>query len=253
MAGRKKASLKLDLLNERAASDFIPTELSGSDEGQQVFVPLTSILDRHSSDTRPINQKHVEALCESIAVLGLISPLTVDNKLRLLAGGHRRVALNILQENDSARFAELFPNGIPVRVMDFDSSEDEVSALQIEVEENTQRKNFTAAEIKEAASRLENAGYERLKGRPRKGQKSLKRELASVFRLSEDRIQKILNDSASKGRRTPTFSAHNAIVTLETWLDTVEMSPSPEKVKVLRHMKTLIRSLEKMDQSLQKF
>lgn len=252
MATRKKTSLKLDRLNERAASEFIPAELMNFDDGNRSFIPLDSILERYGHDTRPLNQKHIVALSESISVLGLISPLTVDNKLRLLAGGHRRAALTFLAENDPENFSRLFPNGIPVRVMDFDSSENEVNALQIEVEENTQRKNFTATEIKEAASRLEAAGYERLKGRPKKGQKSLKRELASVFRLSEDRIQKILNDSASKGRRAPTFSTHNAIVMLENWLDSVEQSPSPEKDKVSRHMRTLIRSLERMEKSLQK-
>ena len=46
--------------------------------------------------------------------------------------------------------------------------------LQIEVEENTQRKNFTTSQIKEAALKLEQAGYKRLRGRPKVGEKSLK-------------------------------------------------------------------------------
>jgi ParB family transcriptional regulator, chromosome partitioning protein len=249
MTNRKRTSLNLDLLKERAASDFVPDDTDSHKDEAQTFVPLVSILDRFSDDARPINQRHVEALRESISVLGLISPLTVDNKFRLLAGGHRRVALQLLAESEPKQFAQLFPDGIPVRVMDIDSAADAVSALQIEVEENTQRKNFTPAEIKEAATRLEAAGYQRLKGRPRKDQKSLKRELASVFRLSEDRIQKILNDSTSKGRRTPTFSAHSAIITLEAWLDNMEQSVSPEREKVSKHMKTLIQALEKMQES----
>lgn len=250
MVTRKKTALKLDRLNERASSEFIPVTPGNSDSENQAFLSLDSILDRHGGDTRPINLKHVEALIESISVLGLITPLTVDIQGRLLAGGHRRAALLSLVENDPKLFRQLFPNGIPVRVMDIDSREDEVNALQIEVEENTQRKNFTPTEIKEAASRLESAGYERLKGRPRKGQKSLKRELANVFRLSEDRIQKILNDSASKGRRPPTFSTHNAIVTLERWLDEIQELPSSEREKVIKNMQTLIRSLDKMGKSL---
>jgi ParB family transcriptional regulator, chromosome partitioning protein len=144
------------------------------------------------------NVRHVENLADSISVLGLISPLTVDRKGHLLAGGHRRAAIHQISFEQPERFDELFSNGIPVRVIDIDASIDEIDALQIEVEENTQRRNFTVAEIREAAIRLEAAGYERLRGRPKQGQKSLKRELANVFRLSEDRIQRILNDSEQK-------------------------------------------------------
>lgn len=93
---------------------------------------------------------------------------------------------------------ELFPEGIPVRVVDIDATQDSVEALQIEVEENTPRRDFTVIEIKETAIKLEAAGYQRLRGRPKEGEKSLKRQLAKVFRLSEDRIQKIWNDSSSK-------------------------------------------------------
>lgn len=250
MVTRKKTALKLDRLNERASSEFVPATSEYAVSENHAFLPLSSIQDRYGDDTRPINLKHVEALMESISVLGLITPLTVDIEGRLLAGGHRRAALLSLAEAEAKHFKNLFPNGIPVRVMEIDSKEDEVNALQIEVEENTQRKNFTPTEIKAAASRLESAGYQRLKGRPRKGQKSLKRELANVFRLSEDRIQKILNDSASKGRRPPTFSTHNAILTLEKWLDEIEELPSSEKEKVAKNMKTLIRSLDKLQKSL---
>lgn len=243
---RRKTSLKLDRLNERASSEFIPESKESLDDVTMKLLPLGSILDRHGGDTRPINQKHVDALCDSISVLGLITPLTVDNKGRLLAGGHRRAALLKLAGKDPKHFASLFPEGIPVRIMDLDSISDEIDALQIEVEENTQRRNFTPSEIKEAATRLEAAGYARLKGRPRKGQKSLKRELANVFRLSEDRIQRILNDSGQKGRRAPTFSTGNAIMTLEKWLDQIDQLPPTESGKVRKQIRTLIQTLKKV-------
>lgn len=246
---RKKAPLKLDRLNERAASEFVPESEKVTTDITQKLLSLGSIMDRHGGDTRPINQKHVDALCDSISVLGLITPLTVDSQGRLLAGGHRRAALHQLTESNPKLFASLFPEGIPVRVIDIDSTVDEVNALQIEVEENTQRKNFTPTEIKEAATRLEAAGYARLKGRPRKGQKSLKRELASVFRLSEDRIQRILNDSGQKGRRTPTFSAESAISTLQQWLDQIDQLPIEEKVKVSKQIKILMRTLQRIDKN----
>lgn len=245
MASRK-TSLKLDRLNERASSEFIPESQKGFDNVTLKLLPLGSILDRYGGDTRPINQKHVDALCDSISTLGLITPLTVDTKGRLLAGGHRRAALLQLASKDPKHFASLFPEGIPVRVMEIDSTTDEIDALQIEVEENTQRRNFTPSEIKDAANRLEAAGYARLKGRPRKGQKSLKRELANVFRLSEDRIQRILNDSDEKGRRTPTFSTNNAITTLEKWLEDLDQLPPADKGKVGKQIRTLIQTLNKI-------
>jgi ParB family transcriptional regulator, chromosome partitioning protein len=244
-SARKKPALKLDRFNERAQAEFIPAS-EGDNHQNQYFLALDAIADRPGGDTRLLNPNHVNALSESILVLGLISPLTVDRKGHLLAGGHRRAALIKISVEQPERFAEQFPQGIPVRVMDLDAQSDEVDALQIEVEENTQRRNFTAAEIREAAKRLENAGYTKLRGRPRPGQKSLKRELATVFRLSEDRIQRILNDSEQKGRRTPTFSPDDAIDILERWLKEIGESPeSPELMKATKQMQTLVKQLHR--------
>lgn len=242
---RKKASLSLDLLNERAQEEFNPTSNADNSSAEQKLLKLDEILDRPSGNTRQLNQNHVEALADSISVLGLITPLTVDKNGYLLAGGHRRESLQLLSMEQPKRFEELFSEGIPVRVMDIDSLSDEVDALQIEVEENTQRRNFTPAEIREAAKRLELAGYERLRGRPRKGQKSLKRALATVFRLSEDRIQRVLNHNSEKGRRAPTFSPEKAVTTLEGWLVDIQ-SASPNKYKSAeKHIKALISELQK--------
>ncbi len=248
---RKKQSLSLDRLNERALADFSPDSAEEGAVLNSAYMVLDDIADRPGGDARPINQKHVESLADSILVLGLISPLTVDRSGHLLAGAHRKSALFKILIEQPDRFESLFPSGIPVRVMDLDATADEVDALQIEVEENTQRRNFTSAEIREAAKRLENAGYERLRGRPRPEQKSLKRELANVFRLSEDRIQRILNDSDRKGRRTPTFSTESAIMTLEIWLREIDESNSPRLERAKRQMKTLVKSLKSLNEDTQ--
>lgn len=118
--------------------------------------------------------------------------------------------------------------------------------MQIEVEENTQRRNFTVIEIREAAIKLEAVGYQRLKGRPREGEKSLKRELAKVFRLSDDRIQKILNDSSPKGRRTPTFSPEVAISTLEKWSKQIQDSDDSNLETVHSRLASLLKELRKI-------
>jgi ParB-like chromosome segregation protein Spo0J len=161
--------------------------------GHRARLPLAQIGERVHGDTRALDPRHVQELSESVEVLGLITPLTVDSEGALLAGGHRRAALALLRERAPERFEELFSEGVPVHRLALNSVEQPVEALQLEVEENTQRLNYTAEEIREAARRLEEAGYERLKGRPREGQRSLKRALQQVFRLSDRRIQQLLN------------------------------------------------------------
>lgn len=246
---RKKPTLDLDRLNQRAAAEFQPAQSYENEVNQNLkLLSIEEILDRPGGDTRNLNPSHVDELAESILVLGLITPLTVDRHGHLLAGGHRRAALYQIKEKQPQRYQELFPEGIPVRVVDIDATLDSVDALQIEVEENTQRRNFTGAEIKEAALKLEHAGYKRLRGRPKAGEKSLKRELAKVFRLSEDRIQKILNDSDQKGRRTPTFSVEGAISTLEKWSKQIEKSDPEGLEKVQNQIKELLQELEQLSQ-----
>lgn len=165
------------------------TEVAGTRER----LPLSQISARVHGDTRELNEQHVQELMESIEILGLISPLSVDREGTLLAGGHRRAALVLLAEHNPEYFSEHFAEGVPVYRLDLLAEEAPVEALQVEIEENTQRRNYSAIEIKQAAKRLEQAGYEKLKGRPKEGQKSLKQALQRIFKLSDRRIQAILN------------------------------------------------------------
>jgi ParB family chromosome partitioning protein len=68
---------------------------------------LEQILDRET-DTRPLQSQHVTQLAESISVLGLIEPLVVDNRGRLLAGGHRKAAIASIRENNPQAYAQHF-------------------------------------------------------------------------------------------------------------------------------------------------
>ncbi|NJN49604.1 MAG: ParB N-terminal domain-containing protein [Alkalinema sp. RL_2_19] len=83
-------------------------------------LPLDQIIPR-DTDTRPLNQAHVESLAESIAAVGLIQPLAVDNRGRLLAGGHRRAAIGQLQSVNPAAYQQWFGGGVPVHCFDFDA------------------------------------------------------------------------------------------------------------------------------------
>lgn len=190
----KRAQIDISKAQTRSATSETAQDILDKQKVREALVPLAKIGDRVGGDTRTIKSKHVEGLMESIAILGLIAPLTVDRHYRLLAGGHRRAALEKLAKEDPKRFNELFSEGVPVNIMDIDGETDTVRALQIEVEENTQRKNYTPNEIREAARKLEEAGYEQLKGRPAQGQKSINRELSSVFGLSRRYITKIMNE-----------------------------------------------------------
>jgi ParB-like chromosome segregation protein Spo0J len=241
----QKSALSFDKLNQRADEQFSPIGLPNSDTVK--LLALEAILDRPGGDTRSLRQKHVEELAESIEVLGLIAPLAVDVENRLLAGAHRRAALQRIKEKNPTRYGALFPDGVPVRIFDFDATSSSLEALQVEIEENSQRRNFTPTEIRKAAKRLEEVGYKTLRGRPKQGEKSIKRELAKVFGLSEDRIQRLLNDSAQKGRRTPTFSPGVAIVTLEKWSSQLDVSSNPAWGQVGKQIDILLEELRKLD------
>jgi len=178
-----------------AAQDSTSAEvaLQNKAQTQKALVFLENIGNRPSGNTRSLNQKHIKQLAESISVIGLITPLTLDRNYRLLAGGHRKAALDYLSQEEPDIFEQLFADGIPVYIMDMDAEKDVVDALQIEVEENTQRRNYTQKEICEAARKLEEAGYKAITGRPRQGEKSLNRELMDVFRLSRRHVSRLLN------------------------------------------------------------
>lgn len=168
---------------------------------------LEQIRDRPHKDTRPINPHHVEELIESISALSLIQPIAVDRYGHLLAGGHRREALAILQVRDPDTFEKHFPGGqIPVRVYDFDASHNESLATAIEAAENEKRRDYTPTEVRELAERLVAAGYQEVKGRPTRNQKALKPALATIIGKSTKTVQRYLNQDTqtpSSGNESP--------------------------------------------------
>lgn len=246
----KRARPDLSKAIQRSASSEAAENALIQQQTQRQLVPLEKITDRPIGDTRPLNPAHIKELVDSIAVIGLITPLTVDRRYRLLAGAHRRAALQRLAEKDPKQYSELFDAGIPVHIMDIDAEIDTVDALQIEVEENTQRRNYTASEIREAAQKLENAGYEKIRGRPAKGQKSLNRELMSVFRLSRRRITDILNEP--EGKSAHLCSLFDDLKKYKTYLKRTERfktqitskEETPELQRVQRDLNKLIKDLK---------
>jgi len=211
--------------NEMAKKDLKQLEKKESDRASKVTLKLEQIKNRET-DTRPLNQFHAEALAESIAVLGLLEPLVVDLRNRLLAGGHRLSAIKILKEQNLKTYQLHFPSDeIQVRVMPFDAESNPDLALQVEVAENEHRRDYTPAEVRTLAERLQKQGYKRLKGRPGKGEKSLMQALAFVVNKSKRTVERYLQqdnndteksatDVALSGERTALKKAYRH---LQSW------------------------------------
>jgi ParB family chromosome partitioning protein len=83
---------------------------------------------------------NIAALAESMKRYGQMSPIVLNNRSQLIAGGRRL---------EAARY--LGWRTINAVVMDID---DDLSALEYEVEENLQRQNFTDEEFAQAVQRL---------------------------------------------------------------------------------------------------
>lgn len=198
---------------------------TGSSQGKESNMNLDHIKDR-DSDTRDLNQAHVEALASSIGALGLIEPLVVDQDGMLLAGGHRRAAIAYLQEHYPEQYHQNFPEGmVPIRVMAFSAEVEPDRALQIEIAENEQRRDYTPAEVRAIADRLKDAGFTELKGRPKDGDKPLMPALSAVVGKSIRTLQRYLKEPSD---------------TLESTSDVVLSE---------KHLKRAIDNLEKWEQS----
>ncbi|MBW4523388.1 MAG: ParB/RepB/Spo0J family partition protein [Scytolyngbya sp. HA4215-MV1] len=211
-------------------------------------LPLESIKDRFGNDTRQLNQDHVAALAESIAVLGLIEPLAIDSKNRLLAGSHRRAAIALVKQNSPDEFDLQFPGGlVPVLTMPFDSETDPGLALAIETAENAQRKDYTESEVRALAERLKDAGYVSKRGKPAPGDKLLIPTLAAAIGKHRRTVERYLEDSNAtdvaitekkKGHQS-LKAAHRA---LQKWQ---QVEPSNQKEESLaKKLPSIIKLIE---------
>lgn len=172
------------------------------------FMRLEAVVEPMTS-TRRVARKHVKALAESIAAVGLIQPMAVNPDGRLLAGGHRLAALRSLKDEQPDTFAKLFPDGlVPVRVMALANGElGARKAFEIEMTENEKRRDYTGKEISALVDRLKEAGYVASTAGPRKkgdNQKHLTEALATVLGKSRRQAQRLIN--ASKPAIKPTVN-----------------------------------------------
>ncbi len=202
--------------------------------------------------TRALNSRHVRALAESIAAVGLIHPPALDRQGRLLAGAHRLAALRWLQSQDPPRFQELFGEGVPVRRMDFDAEADAQLALAVEISENERRRDYSSGEIVKLADRLQQAGfhYSAGGGRPKGGTKALMPALELIVGKSVRQLRRTLNPagppSPPKTRTYDLVSELRHLLAFSTELGTqLEAQDRPELVALRTELGRVGRMAER--------
>lgn len=230
--------------------DLQALEQSEHDRNQIALLPLQKIIDRQE-DTRSLREDHILQLAESIAVLGLLEPLVVDVRGRLLAGGHRKAAILWLKGNKLESYSSHFiEDMIPVRVMPFDSSEDSERALQIEVAENEHRRDYTANEVKALAKRLRVAGYTDTPGRPKKGEKRLRPALEVIVGKSLRSVRRYLTENDDKkpvqfGQVSKMNALKSAKRSLERLSEHLSADQSTSEKQLLERIPRMLKLIEK--------
>jgi ParB family transcriptional regulator, chromosome partitioning protein len=226
-------------------------------QSKPASLPLAKILDR-ASDTRNIQAEHVQELMESIAILGLLEPLVVDIRGRLLAGAHRQAAISLLREEDPTAFDKQFPDQlIPVRVMDLDAGNEPDLALHIEISENEKRRDYTPTEVRSLAKKLKEAGYDDVKGRPAKGEKALRPAIEVIIGKSIRTVRRYLNTETEKSvtsvRLSPAEIETTALKRLKTELVRWQRTfPEPDTSHISAISKDVTKLLHRVEQTLSK-
>ena len=264
MARRRSAAELLDAADSAGtaiqAKDREAEARAELEQSRSSVLLLGKILDR-TSDTRGLSSQHVTDLAESIAVLGLLEPLVVDRRGRLLAGGHRKAAVFVLKEANPAAYAKHFSNDlVPVRVVDFDAEENPDLALQVEVTENEKRRDYTPVEVRALAGRLRDAGYAEVKGRPAKGEKALRPALEVIIGKSIRTVRRYLNTAIEESVTDVRLSGqddNNAVATslrrLQTELNRWQKAYSEPRTPELESItKDVTRLLKRVDTALKK-
>ena len=217
-------------------------------------LPLDKIIDR-VTDTRELKSSHVEDLMMSIAVLGLLEPLVVDSRGRLLAGGHRNAAIHLLKQQMPEAYAHHFPDElVPVRTLDFDADLEPDLALQVEIAENEKRRDYTPAEVKVLAERLKSAGYSDTQGRPVKGDKPLRPALQVIIGKSIRTVQRYLNGTTQKSTTdVRLFSDLDAVSSLQNSLNKWQKVYGELDSEVVQSLdRDVVKLLKRVESALKK-
>jgi len=206
---------------------------------------LGNIKPRPHQQTREPSLSHVQSLAESIAAVGLISPIAVDASGVLLAGLHRLEAIRHIKSATPKRYKELFGAGIPVRKFDFDAVADPSQALAIEATENEQRRDYSPSEVRQLADRLVKAGYRNTRGKPKAGQKALAPALAIIIGKSTKTVQRYLQPEPENKTDVPISIWTKRVGTLRKWRDDAgPLDNGPQLIEAIDRVMELLRDSE---------
>jgi len=192
-------------------------------------LPLEELSERPNGDTRALNISHVFELATSIEQVGLIEPIVVDLDGHLLAGGHRLAALKLLNPHTRSEMVqellrraqqEVGEQGIsnvhrsldelreglpaepsfdfdhvPVRVFNFSAHDEPNRALEVEISENAQRRNYSPAEVLSLYQVLLTKGYTDSPGRPKASERAVKPKIASLIGQSVRTVRRKLEQA----------------------------------------------------------
>jgi len=159
------------------------------------FLPLERIVDHPEVGKQKLDAELVEQTKASILQVGLDDPLTVWNGGKeyetmemkggdevpssfLVDGAHRRAAIRSIRKDDEAKFAELFPNGVPVVMRDYASLPEFIGA---QLRANLARRTPKVAEILPKMQRL------------RDEFKMKNKQIAAIIGKSEAYVSNVLN------------------------------------------------------------
>lgn len=162
---------------------------------------LLDDLQRWEHPLRPEDVTHVSRLEEHLISYGLLHPLVVDARHRVIAGNHRWKALTHLRESKPDIFQAQFPDGrIPAMVLPFDADEDIELTFGLMASENLCRKDPSPEEIVVAREYLRAQGYHVDAGRPPEGQKPIRTILAQILGCTERQVKRGLQVARAKAR-----------------------------------------------------
>jgi len=133
--------------------------------------------------------------------------------------------------------------------MEFDATAEPSRALEIEIAENEQRRDYTPSEVRAIAERLRQAGYKDGKGRPKAGEKALAPALQTIIGKSRRTVMSYLaGEESPKNVQSCTF-IKKAMKELEQWESTAPDAPAATKLlEQLPKIKQLLRDV--IDESI---
>ena len=164
-------------------------------------------------------------------------------------------AIQLLKATHAKAYQDHFPSeAVPVRIMAFDAEANPDLALQVEVAENEHRRDYTPKEVKLLASRLQEQGYKRLKGRPGKGEKSLIQALAFVVNKSKRTIERYLqeeqnHDPEKSATDVALFQEQAALrkvhKNLQSWQKSLQEQPeTPKRQMLAKKLPSMMRLID---------